>query len=209
MPEEGFLGTFARMASTFIGGAPDGHKHVWNAIAPWVNELTRSASAHWLQHLVMGIPCEVLVRDASGLGIPCPGAAIAACSVCQAPTCLNHAFVNSAGAAVCFPCVATDIDEHHKPGQRVPPGSPRAPPRPRSESPPPPKSPRADLAALAAARKVLGVKRGTAWEDLEKRYRALLGLHHPDKHPGDPDATRRFVAIRSAYDLLKQAREAP
>jgi len=51
--------------------------------------------------------------------------------------------------------------------------------------------------ALAA----LELPSGASWADVQKRYRALAQEHHPD-HGGDPE---RFVAIRSAYQQLKDS----
>jgi hypothetical protein len=207
MAEEGILGAFARIASTFVGGAPDAHRHVWNAIAPWVTDLTRQASHKWLPYLVHGIPCEVLHRDREGFGSRCPGSAIAACSVCRKPCCLNHAFVSNEGLAVCFPCIATSISAA---ASRIPrPSAPDAaradaagPSEPPGAAPAPP--PPLDV-RIIAARKVLRVKRSASWPEIDAAYKALLRKHHPDRNPQNrAQSEARFKEVRAAYDFLKQ-----
>lgn len=213
MAEEGILGAFARIASTFVGGAPDAHKHVWNALAPWLAELTKSANTRWLPHLVHGIPCEVLHRDERGFGSRCHGSAIAACAICRKPCCLNHSFVSGDGLAACFPCVATAQQEAHARAPQVnwPKGTRGNPDSARGDEsaapPPPPREerPKPLDERIRAARKILRVKSTATWPEIEASYKALLAQHHPDKHPLDRDAaTERFKRIRSAYDLLKQ-----
>lgn len=210
MAEEGFLGFASRMASTFMGGAPDGPRHAWQALAPWFTELTKSATTRWLPNLVHGIHCEVVQRDpATGSPLDCKGSAIAACEVCHLPCCIDHSFVQKQAAAVCYACVTVAAAERApkipgngrpdpaasaRPGARNSPGgAPHAPP------PPSPIDPR-----FAEARKVLGIKKSATWNEIDERYRALLRKHHPDRNPADKaEAERRFKAVRSAYDFLK------
>ena len=226
MAKEGFLGAIGRFASALTDAAPEGPRNVLYAISPWISELTRSASQHWLPHLLLGIPCEVLARHPTlGVGIPCPSPAIAACSVCRKPVCLEHAFVARSGQAVCFACVKQDIDDHAPRPQvdrpdppRRPPPHPGAPPdsphadgryEPRAHAPPPRSPPDPTLSArVAAARKVLGVTRRASWTKVEAAYKELLVQHHPDRNPQDRHAAEtRFKEVRVAFDLLKHARE--
>ncbi len=195
MANEGFLGAFARIAGNFVGGSPDGPRHAWNAVAPWITDLTRSATELWLPHLVHGISCEVVYRaPGAARALRCDGHAIAACSVCRKPCCLNHSFVSRAGQAVCFVCVSLAANE-----------APRAP----SKSPPPPPPPPSDEAekarvALAEAYAVLGVEPGAPWAQIEEAYKALLRKYHPDRNRKNPRAAeKRFVRVRVAYDFLK------
>jgi hypothetical protein len=216
MPEEGFLGAFARIAGTFVGGAPDGHKNVWNAIAPWLNELSRSASARWLPHLVMGIPCEIFFHDQRAkVLVPCKQPSIAACAVCRKPCCLNHSFASRTADAVCFACVVTARDSHDSSAPRVPwpagtAGNPKPPPHsppPDPAPPPPPREPQETPLDVqyAQARRVLGVKRSATWEEIHAAHRALLKKFHPDRNPGSSRAAQRYLQVRAAHDLLKQA----
>eukprot|EP00937_MAST-01D_sp_MAST-1D-sp2_P006834 g6834.t1 len=49
---------------------------------------------------------------------------------------------------------------------------------------------------------ILLVDQDATAEDIKKAYRKLSLQYHPDKNPGDADATRRFIAISAAYELL-------
>lgn len=204
--EEGVFGAFARIASTVLGGAPDGAKHAWSAIAPWINELTRSATTKWLPFLVHGIPCEVVEHQRT-----CTGAAIAACGVCVRPVCIHHSFVSKSGEAVCFPCAIRAKGAYTAP---EPASEPRSSgiPRPGKAPPPPPagQPPPIPGELLVAARRVLGVKKDTPWDEVERLYKKLLKKHHPDRHQGPLDKQRaeaKFKEVRAAFDLLTKARE--
>lgn len=217
MAEEGFFGFASRLASTFMGGAPDGPRYAWQAIAPWFTELSKSAAAQWLPRLVHGIQCEVVQRDpATGAPVPCQGSAIAGCEVCRKPCCINHSFVQRQAAAVCYACV---VDASAARAPKIPGASgwangsnPAGAPRPPGGQAPPasPPTPQVDP-RFAAARKVLGVKKSSNWKDIEERYKALLKKYHPDLNPANKaEAERKFKEVRVAYDFLKQAQtEAP
>lgn len=199
--EEGILGAFARVASTVLGGAPDGPKHAWNAIAPWINELTRAATTKWLPFLVHGIPCEVAEHQR-----PCTGASIAACGICRRPVCIHHSFVSKTAEAVCIPCAIRAKGAYTEPAA--------PPPRPAGVDPdtraPPPEPPVIPPQLLAAARRVLGTKRDTPWDEVERRYKKLLAKYHPDRQQARQDKLRaeaKFKEVRAAFDLLKKERE--
>lgn len=49
---------------------------------------------------------------------------------------------------------------------------------------------------------VLGVERRANAETIKKAFRRLTLLHHPDRHPGDPDAEDRYRRINEAYNVL-------
>ena len=49
---------------------------------------------------------------------------------------------------------------------------------------------------------VLGVKRDTSQEDIQKAYRALAKKLHPDLNPGNKQAEERFKEVSAAYDLI-------
>lgn len=219
MPEEGFFGAIGRIAGTFVGGAPDAPRFAWNAVAPWFNELTRSATTRWLPHLVLGIRCEVVLQDPSG-AVPCVIASVADCAVCRRPCCLDHSFVSKGGEAICYPCAHAAYRAHapkmpgeqSAAGQREPRAErARARSAPRDSAPgPPPPSTEEDLRerAFAAARKELGVKASASWADVESAYKALLKKHHPDRYASARDKathSARFVKVRAAYDFLMHA----
>ena len=216
MAEEGFLGFASRIASTFMGGAPDGPRYAWSAVAPWFTELSKSAAAQWLPRLVHGIRCEVLQRDpATQQTIACQGSAIAGCEVCHKPCCLDHSFVQKQGFAVCYVCVFSASAERSPkmPGGNGRPPDPAGKARqqaggqaPPATPPPHPVDPR-----FAAARKVLGIKKTAHWVEIEARYKELLRKYHPDRNPADKaEAERKFKEVRAAFDFLKAAQtEAP
>ena len=49
---------------------------------------------------------------------------------------------------------------------------------------------------------ILGVPKGASEADIKKAFRSLAKKHHPDKHPGDKDAQKKFQEISGAYDVL-------
>lgn len=213
MAEEGLFGALGRIASTFIGGAPDGHRYAWNAIAPWFQELSKAASMRWLPHLVHGINCQCQVMGPHGQPAPCPGSAIAACVACKFPVCLDHSFVSGKGDAICYVCAVATINAADK-QHRAPPPPPGSGPDPRSAG----GYSRAPGAAadpvlsqqLTAARKRLGVKKSASAEEINAAYRMLAKKWHPDRHPADRvTAERRFIAVTAARDLLLKHLEKP
>jgi len=50
--------------------------------------------------------------------------------------------------------------------------------------------------------KLLGVERDASADALQKAYRKLAKLHHPDLNPGDKAAEARFKDVSAAYALL-------
>jgi DnaJ-class molecular chaperone len=55
---------------------------------------------------------------------------------------------------------------------------------------------------MADPYKVLGVSKDASQDDIRKAYRKLAKETHPDLHPGDAEAERRFKEISSANDIL-------
>jgi DnaJ-class molecular chaperone len=49
---------------------------------------------------------------------------------------------------------------------------------------------------------VLGVAKTASEADIKKAFRNLAKKHHPDKHPGDAGAQKRFQEISGAYDIV-------
>lgn len=49
---------------------------------------------------------------------------------------------------------------------------------------------------------VLGVSKDATDAEIKKAYRTLAKKHHPDRHPGDPEAEARFKEISEAHDVL-------
>lgn len=56
---------------------------------------------------------------------------------------------------------------------------------------------------IAAARKVLGVKKNASWNDIQLAYRKKVKVAHPDQG-GDASEFRR---VQMAYELLKKVHE--
>jgi hypothetical protein len=215
-PKEGYLGSFGRIVSTFAGGDPDGARHVWQGIGPWLQQLGLAATSRWLPYLVLGIPCEVQEHgQPQGPGQRCPSAAVQACTACHKPCCVDHAFVAGDGSAVCYVCVHRVVKESQPkiPGADRSAGHTNSRSNGRPPPPPPPgaqgqprTSPGPSAEAYAEARRVLGIERGASRSVVERQYRILLARWHPDKFR-DPtaqaDASVRFKEVRAAYDLLR------
>src|SRR5690348_10030534 len=50
---------------------------------------------------------------------------------------------------------------------------------------------------------LLGVAREASDADIKKAFRNKAMACHPDRHPGDTEAERKFKDINEAYDVLK------
>ena len=66
-----------------------------------------------------------------------------------------------------------------------------------------------DLEAHKAACKVLGVSEDADKNDLKKAYRKASMKCHPDHNQGDADATKKFVLVNCAYELLAEGKPCP
>lgn len=53
----------------------------------------------------------------------------------------------------------------------------------------------------------LGVARGASEDDIKKAFKKLAKKCHPDLHPGDAAAERKFKQISAAYDVLSDAKK--
>jgi molecular chaperone DnaJ len=51
----------------------------------------------------------------------------------------------------------------------------------------------------------LGVSRTASTDEINKAYRKLARVHHPDANPDDPKAEQRFKEISHAHDVLSDA----
>jgi len=66
-----------------------------------------------------------------------------------------------------------------------------------------------DLEARKAACKVLGVSEDADKKELKKAYRKASMKCHPDHNQGDADATKKFVLVNCAYELLAEDKPCP
>jgi hypothetical protein len=55
---------------------------------------------------------------------------------------------------------------------------------------------------LTRASEILGVSSDADITEIQYAYYRLMSVHHPDKHKGDPQATRRSALINEARDIL-------
>ena len=54
---------------------------------------------------------------------------------------------------------------------------------------------------------ILNVRRDASEDEIRKAYRELARKHHPDKNPGDATAAAKFRQVKTAYDVLRDARQ--
>jgi hypothetical protein len=66
-----------------------------------------------------------------------------------------------------------------------------------------------DLEVRRAACKVLGVSEDADKNDLKKAYRKASMKYHPDRNQDDADATKKFVLVKCAYELLAEDKPCP
>ncbi|XOV68150.1 MAG: DnaJ domain-containing protein [Fluviicola sp.] len=56
--------------------------------------------------------------------------------------------------------------------------------------------------------RILGLPNNASISDVRKQYRRLVMQYHPDKNPS-PDAQRKFIEIKEAYEILTGKKAAP
>ncbi len=52
---------------------------------------------------------------------------------------------------------------------------------------------------------VLGLQKGASDEEIKKAFRKMAKQYHPDLHPGDKEAEKKFKEINEAYGVLSDA----
>src|SRR5277367_6376916 len=50
--------------------------------------------------------------------------------------------------------------------------------------------------------KTLGISRDASAADIQKAYRELARKYHPDLHPDDKTAKKKFQQVQAAFDVL-------
>jgi hypothetical protein len=66
-----------------------------------------------------------------------------------------------------------------------------------------------DLAARRAACEVLGISETADGGDLKKAYRKASMKYHPDHNPDDAEASKQFMLVKCAYELLAEDKPCP
>jgi hypothetical protein len=66
-----------------------------------------------------------------------------------------------------------------------------------------------ELAVRKAACKVLGVSENAGNKELKKAYRKASIKYHPDHNRDDADATKKFVLVKCAYEMLVENKPCP
>ena len=66
-----------------------------------------------------------------------------------------------------------------------------------------------DLQTRHAAFRILEVTESVSKKELKKAYRRASLKYHPDHNRGDPDANKKFVLIKCAYELLAEDKPCP
>jgi curved DNA-binding protein CbpA len=50
---------------------------------------------------------------------------------------------------------------------------------------------------------VLGITVGTSKEDAKRAYRRLSMQYHPDRNPGNPEASEKYLEVQAAWRTLE------
>ena len=66
-----------------------------------------------------------------------------------------------------------------------------------------------DLKVRHAACKILEVGGGANHRELKEAYRRASVKYHPDHNRADPDANKKFILVKCAYELLTEDKPCP
>ncbi|MGD9128497.1 MAG: J domain-containing protein [Planctomycetia bacterium] len=55
--------------------------------------------------------------------------------------------------------------------------------------------------------KTLGISRNASQDEIQKAYRSMARKYHPDLHPDDEEAKKRFQEVQHAYDVLSDQKK--
>jgi len=195
------LDTLGQVVLSFQSAPHGVPGRIWDEVRPWIGNLVRHAAPKWLPRLSFGFPCTLPRPDRH----PCPRPAIAACDACGRPCCLDHARIDQWGDAICYACCWEAQQRKHV--ERMAAAAGARPHAHADQAPPdPPPVPEKEL---TWARRTLGVKKATEWEEVRVAHRRLSAKWHPDRHPGDgyAAAEQKFKDVQRAFELLTKERE--
>lgn len=165
------------------------HRQIWAELGPWLRSLTVEAAPKWLGQLAQRQACHVGPIE-YGRVQPCRHNAVALCAICHQGTCLEHAFIDHTGDAICYVCASAAV------GHTAPRTPPREPPRAVDGN-----------KELLWARRLLKVNANATLEELKVQHRALSKRYHPDRYQGEREkanAERRFKDVQRAFELLQK-----
>lgn len=170
-----------------------GYEAVWTQLRPWLSNISTNGVLRWLPRAATQMSCQIPEYEGGIPRGPCRFSAIETCLGCGRPTCLNHAFVDSQGEAICYLCVVgirqSSVEVPGPQAQHTQQPSQEAQARAHAEQ------------RAWWARGVLNVQEGVPWESVRKQHRKISAQYHPDK-PGGDEA--RFKDAQMAYDVLKK-----
>ena len=66
-----------------------------------------------------------------------------------------------------------------------------------------------DFQTRLAACRILEIAENVSKKELKKAYRKASLKYHPDHNQNDPDANKKFVLIKCAYELLAEDKPCP
>ena len=156
-------------------------------IREWGIYLTQHALQKWPIAVARGEICAVPHVGRQGLLGPCDGAAVVQCDCCGRPCCLAHCRIDYTASAICGVCVA---------GARA---AARGRPAPRP-------APADSGASVAAALRTLKLRQGATFDEVKRRYKALVVKHNADAPQSEASRkknTERLQRLNAAYELLR------
>lgn len=191
----------------------------------WAQSMAGALIRHVPMVLMSGAVCGEPQADDRGHVYACGRGARALCGACRRATCLNHAFFNGAGEALCYSCgrTAAQVAEaaFQSAPQRPRQGGPQPGPGPgvgpqhasHGHAPPPPPpnqrpqpTPQRSAEVERRARIVLGIADDATREEGARAAKKAWAKVHPDKATSPEDKawrTAEFRKITEALEYLK------
>lgn len=173
---------------------------VFEYLKPWAQRLALAAAPKWIPYLALGQPCHVLEMREGG-AVRCGHVACGTCEVCHLSTCLEHSFIASSGEQICYVCVSKQAQAPNgksagngAAGKGAGTGAGTGTGADKVDWTP---------EQVTAARRVLGVKKSSTWEEIRSAFQAKVKKVHPDQG----GTAEEFKKVHDAYELLKKVRE--